>query len=95
MAETRGWSDDDRPLLLQCVLTGKAQEASASLSKSDGQNYDHVKAVLRAYESVPEAYRQRLRGVCKQDTQTHVEFVRDLETLIVGVLLLVLKPLNN
>ena len=39
--------------MLQCVLTGKAQEAYSAL----GVSYDKVKmAVLQIYELVPEAY---------------------------------------
>ena len=60
LAEARSWSDSDRTLLLQCVLTGKAQEAYASLGSD--LTYESVKAaVLKAYELVPEAYRQRFR----------------------------------
>ena len=48
----------ERTLLLQCVLTGRAQLAYASLSVADSQVYNKVKtAVLKAYELVPEAYR--------------------------------------
>ncbi len=44
---------------LQSVFTGKAQEAYSSLSVEDAMDYLTVKnAVLRAYELVPEAYRQ-------------------------------------
>ncbi len=57
------WSKEVWPLLLQCKLTGKAQEVCATLSLEDSLNYDMVKvAILRAYELVPEAYRQRFRN---------------------------------
>ena len=79
LAESRGWSDSERTLLLQCVLTGKAQEAYVSLTVAESQKYDVVKsAVLRAYELVPEAYRQRFRNLSKNEDQTHVEFVREM-----------------
>ena len=51
VAESRGWSDSDRTLLLQCVLTGKAQEAYSALTIVESREYATVKAsVLRAYE---------------------------------------------
>ena len=59
LAEARNWSDAERTLLLQCVLTGKAQEVFSALSVTDGASYQLVKAaVLKAFELVPEAYRQ-------------------------------------
>ncbi len=63
----------------QCVLIGKAQVAFSSLSLDDCKDYDRVKAaVLKLYECVPEAYRQHFRLQKKEETQTHLEFVRDL-----------------
>lgn len=38
-------------------------------------------AILRSYELVPEAYRQRFRDSHKFDKQTYVEFGREKETL--------------
>lgn len=72
------WSRDVWPLLLQCRLTGKAQEVCAALSLEDSLDYDVVKtAILRAYELVPEAYRQRFRNHKKSAAQTYVEFARE------------------
>lgn len=52
------WPRDVWPLLLQCVFTGKAQDAYAALSPEVSLDYDKVKvAVVRTYELVPEAYR--------------------------------------
>ncbi|XP_034069417.1 uncharacterized protein LOC117544479 [Gymnodraco acuticeps] len=80
LAGVRGWSEATRVLLLQCVLTGRAQEAYSSLSASDYLRYDLVKsAVLRAYELVPEAYRQRFRN-WKRGVKSHLEFARDIST---------------
>lgn len=63
IASALNWSREVWPLLLQCKLTGKAQEICATLSLEDSLNYDMMKAaILRAYELVPEAYRQRFRG---------------------------------
>ena len=69
----------ERTLLLQCVLTGRAQLAYASLSVADSQVYNKVKtAVLKAYELVPEAYRFRFRNMRKMYEQTNVDFMRAL-----------------
>ena len=38
-------------------------------------------AILKAYELVPEAYRQQFCGCCKGDQQTYVEFARSKENL--------------
>ena len=55
-------------LLLQSVLVGKAQEAYSALSIEQSSNYDLVKEViLKAYELVPEAYRQHFRSYIKQE----------------------------
>lgn len=69
-------------LLLQCKLIGKAQEVCSTLSLEDSLQYDTVKsAVLRAYELVPEAYRQRFRNHKKNSHQTFVEFSREKSVL--------------
>ena len=79
IAESRKWPEGDQALMLQCVLTGRAQEAYSTLSAADCKVYKRVKsAMLKAYELVPEAYRQRFRGWKRGDEQSHVEFVRDL-----------------
>ena len=36
-------------------------------------------AILKAYELVPEAYRQKFRNYCKQESETHVEFAHEKE----------------
>ncbi len=60
------WPRDKWALLLQCNLVGKAQEVCAALPIEDSLNFDVVKlAVLRAYELVPEAYRQKFRACSK------------------------------
>ncbi len=79
VADARNWPDGERMFMLQSVFTGKAQEAYSSLSVEDATDYLTVKnAVLRAYELVPEAYRQKCRSWKKTDSQTHVEFVHDI-----------------
>ena len=57
---------------------GKAQEAYSALSIG----HETVKgAILRAYELVPEAYRQRFRSLNKLDKQTYVDFAKEKEAL--------------
>ncbi|KAK2897115.1 hypothetical protein Q8A73_013495 [Channa argus] len=71
IAATLKWPKTVWPLLLQCKFVGKAQEVCTSLSIEDSLDYDKVKAtVLRAFELVPEAYRQRFRksqSYCRTD----------------------------
>lgn len=81
VADSRGWPGSDRVLLLQCVVTGRAQEAYSALSATDCQDYVTVKnVILRAYELVPEAYRARFRTLRRGDRQPHVDFARELLT---------------
>uniref|UniRef100_G3NXL5 SCAN box domain-containing protein n=1 Tax=Gasterosteus aculeatus TaxID=69293 RepID=G3NXL5_GASAC len=48
VADARNWPDADRTLMLQCVLTARAQEAYSALHASECMNYAKVKsAVLR------------------------------------------------
>ncbi|KAM9440555.1 uncharacterized protein Hap1MRO34_025796 [Clarias gariepinus] len=78
IATTLRWPKSLWTLLLQCKLTGKAQEACSALSLEQSLDYDVVKAaVLRAYERVPEAYRQSFRNLVKPNSQTFVEFARE------------------
>ncbi len=67
---------------MQCNLVGKAQEVCAALPIEDSLNFDVVKlAVLRAYELVLEAYRQKFRACSKTAKQTFVEFACEKEAL--------------
>ena len=76
------WPMDVWSILLQCKLNGKAQEAIATLSVDDSMQYSVVKAtILRAYELVPEAYRQKFRQHWKGSDKTFVEFSREKEAL--------------
>ena len=68
-------------MLLQTVLTGKAQRVYATLSPEECSEYEAVKmAVLKIFELVPEAYRLKFRDKKKEDG--HVEFLRDKEGLL-------------
>ena len=82
VADSLNWPKESWVLLLQSVLVGKAQEIYGSLSVEQSSNYEHVKeAILKAYELVPEAYRQKFRNYLKIDSKTHVEFAREKENL--------------
>ncbi|XP_077940982.1 uncharacterized protein LOC144385285 isoform X1 [Gasterosteus aculeatus] len=73
-----GWPNAVWALMLQCKLSGKAQEVCASLSLEESVQYEAVKAaILRAYELVPEHYRQRFRTSKRGTSQTYVEFARE------------------
>lgn len=50
---------------------------------ADSLRYATVKqAVLRAYELMPEAYRQKFRGRVKSPSQTHVKFAEEKSLLL-------------
>ena len=72
IAATLKWPKIVWSLLLQCKLVGKAQEVCTSLSIEDSLNYEVMKAtVLRAYQLVPEAYRQKFRK-CKKNCHPNI-----------------------
>ena len=82
VADSLNWPKESCVLLLRSVLVGKAQKTYGSLSVEHSSNYEHVKeAILKAYELVPEAYRQKFRNYLKYDSKTHVEFAREKENL--------------
>lgn len=73
-----GWPKEMWALLLQCSLTGKAQEVCSALPIESSLDYDIIKAaVLRAFELVPEADRQKFRRHMKTARQSYVEFARE------------------
>ena len=77
VARKLGWPQEMWTTLLQCRLVGKAQKVYITLSEEVSADYEQVKnIILRAYELVPEAYRQRFRNLRKNVTQTFVEFAR-------------------
>ena len=74
------WPCEFWPTLLQSVLIGKAAEVYLALSLAESSDYDKVKdTILKAYQLVPEAYRQRFRKYKKFENQTYVEFAREKE----------------
>ena len=63
---------------MQSVLVGKAQEIYGSLSIEQSSNYEHVKeAILKAYELVLEAYRQKFRNYLKYKSNFHMLNLRE------------------
>ena len=82
VAENLKWPKEHWTLLLQSVVIGKAREIYTQLSLEQSSDYDTVKEfILKAYELVPEAYRQKFRDCRKEHDQTHVEFDRTKEQL--------------
>ena len=82
VAENLNWPKENWTTLLQSVLTGKAANIYSAMRNEDSADYDKVKqAILKAYELVPEAYRQKFRSFKKFNGQTYVEFARLQEEL--------------
>ena len=80
VAENLSWPKENWTTLLQSVLQGKAAEVYSAMSVADSSDFDKVKTnILKAYELVPEAYRQKFRNYKKFDSQTYVEFSRQQE----------------
>ena len=82
VAENLKWPKEHWTLLLQSVIIGKAREIYTQLTVEQSSSYATVKElILKAYELVPEAYRQKFRNCKKENEQTHVEFARTKEQL--------------
>ena len=65
-------------LLLQSVLTGKAQVAYSCMDVEVSKDYDLVKGeILKLYQLVPKAYRLKFRDFHKESNSTYVEFARN------------------
>ena len=80
VAEQLSWAEECWPIICQSAFIGKAQIAYAALSDEDSKDYSKVKAaILRAYELVPEAYRQKFRSWQKRASQTFVEYAKQKE----------------
>ncbi|XP_072881824.1 uncharacterized protein [Hemitrygon akajei] len=85
VAVNQKWPKEQWVALLQSVLKGKAQRAYAALSmeEEEAENYDKVKeAILRTYELVPEAYRQKFRNLKKGWNQMNTEFAYEKGVLL-------------
>ena len=82
IAENLKWPKEYWCMLLQSVFVGKAREIYSQLSVTQASDYDLVKdLILKGYELVPEAYRQKFRNCQKETNQTYVEFARSKEQL--------------
>ena len=82
IAMSLNWPVEYWAVLVQSVFKGKAAEAFAALTIKESKNYYLVKEyVLKAYELVPEAYRQNFRNFQKTDTQNYVEFAKEKQIL--------------
>ena len=82
VAENLNWPKEHWTLLLQSVLIGKAREIYTQLGVEQSHHYETVKElILKCYELVPEAYRQKFRNCKKDSNQTHVESARNKEPL--------------
>ncbi|VDI57686.1 Hypothetical predicted protein [Mytilus galloprovincialis] len=83
IANNLKWPKPYWTTMLQSVFVGKAAEIYSALPSEKSSDYDMVKQeVLKAYELVPEAYRQKFRSYKKFDySQTYVEFAREKEDL--------------
>ena len=63
VASSLKWPKECWVMLLQSVLVGKAREIYTQLSVEQAVSYDEVKdLILKGYELVPEAYRQKFRN---------------------------------
>ncbi|XP_070575523.1 reticulocyte-binding protein homolog 2a-like [Ptychodera flava] len=82
IAQSLNWPKESWSMLLQSALVGKAREIYIQLSVEQASDYDSVKElILKGYELVPEAYRQKFRDCEKVKDQTYVEFARTKEQL--------------
>ncbi|KAK9509341.1 hypothetical protein O3M35_006680 [Rhynocoris fuscipes] len=78
VAQNFGWPRDVWTVLLQSVLTGKAGDIFAQLSFEESKDYNYVKQlILKAYECVPEKYRQLFRKRKKNSNESYPQFVAD------------------
>ena len=63
-------------------MIGKAREIYTQLGVEQSHHYETVKElILKGYELVPEAYRQKFRNCKKDSNKTHVEYARNKEQL--------------
>ena len=82
VAQNLEWPKKHWPKSLQSVLVGKAREIYTQLSVEQALDCDSVKQlILKGYELVPEAYRQKFRNQEKGISETYVEFARTKEQL--------------
>ena len=70
------WEKSDWAILIHRAVFGKAATVIVAMSQENKFDYDEVKSViLKAYELITEAYRQKFRNYRRNEKQTFVEFV--------------------
>jgi hypothetical protein len=80
IAQNLKWPKPYWSTMLQSCFVGKAAEVYSALSSEQSSDYDIAKKeILKAYELVPEAYRQKFRAYKKYESQTYVEFAKEKE----------------
>ena len=85
-ADSGGWPDADCTIMLQCVLTGRAQEAYSVLSVTDSLSYASVWATAhKVYEMVPETYLQWFKNSRKEDKQSYQSLWRTRRMALPGL----------
>ena len=82
VAKRLGWPEEHWYTLIHCKLTGKALKVFNSLSEENFSFETVRNAVLKAYELVPEAYRQKFRDLSRYGNQSFVEFAREKTELM-------------
>ena len=84
VAENLNWPKEHWTFHLQSVLIGKAREIYTQLGVEQSHHYETVKElILKGYELVPEAYRQKFRNCKKDSNQTQVEFARKKNSCLI------------
>ena len=83
VAKNCAWPKEYWTMLLQSVLIGKARDIYSELSVELSGDYDTVKELmLKGFELVPEAYRQKFRNLESNRSKTYVQFVQEKEQLV-------------
>ena len=85
IAENLKWPKEHWTLLLQSVLFGKAREIYTQLSLGQASDYDTVKQmILKGYELVPEAYRQKFRNCLNKVVRPMLNFLEQKNNCLTG-----------
>ena len=85
MAENLNWPKEHWTLLLQSVVIGEARKIYTPLSLEQSLKYDKVKElILKGYELVPEAYRQKLEIIEKSMTRLILNLLEQKSNYLIG-----------
>ena len=85
VAENLKWPKEHWTLHLQSVVIGKAREIYIQLSLEQSSDYDKVKELIfKAYELVPEAYRQKFRNCRKENDQIMLNLLEQKNNYLTG-----------